>query len=63
MAKKDYFLPLLPASNSISRLIEARQTVEDITFPYEALEQQPKGWVFSNSRLIQADFVPVSRQP
>ena len=48
VAKKDYFLPLLPASNSISRLVEARHTAgqtgdEDATIPYEALEKQPAG--------------------
>lgn len=52
VAKKDYFLPLLPENNSISRLIEARHAAgqqgdEDFTIPYEALEQQPQGCVFS----------------
>lgn len=51
VAKKEYFLPLLPESNSINRLIEARRAAgeqgdEDITIPYEALEQQPEGCVF-----------------
>lgn len=52
VAKKDYFLPLLPGSNNINRLVEARRAAgqqgdEHITIPYEALEQQPEGWVFS----------------
>ena len=51
VAKKEYFLPLLPESNSINRLIEARRAAgeqgdEDITIPYEALKQQPEGCVF-----------------
>lgn len=56
VAKKDYFLPLLPENNSINRLIEARHAAgqqgdEDLTIPYEALEQQPQGCVFSASHL------------
>jgi hypothetical protein len=60
VAKKDYFLPLLPESNNIHRLVEARNAAgqqgdEDLTIPYEALEKQPDGWVFSvltSSKLI-----------
>jgi hypothetical protein len=60
VAKKDYFLPLLPESNNINRLLEARNAAgqqgdEDLTIPYEALEKQPHGWVFSvltSSKLI-----------
>lgn len=52
VAKKEYFLPLLPESNNINRLVEARRAAgqqgdEDITIPYEALDQQPEGWVVS----------------
>lgn len=48
VAKKEYFLPLLPESNSINRLVEARRAAgqqgdEVMTIPYEALEQQPEG--------------------
>ena len=48
VAKREYFLPLLPESNNINRLIEARRAAgqqgdEDITIPYEALEKQPEG--------------------
>ena len=48
MAKKEYFLPLLPESNNINRLVEAKRAAgqqgdEDMTIPYEALEQQPEG--------------------
>lgn len=48
VAKKEYFLPLLPESNNINRLVEARlaagqQGDEDLTIPYEALEEQPEG--------------------
>lgn len=49
VAKKEYFLPLLPESNNINRLVEAGRAVgqqgdEDLTIPYEALEQQPEGY-------------------
>lgn len=49
-AKKDFFLPLLPASNHISRLVEKEDQLEasvgnddDSTIPYEAIDVQPKG--------------------
>lgn len=49
LAKKDYFLPLLPANNHITRLAEARKAElngedEDLSIPYEAIEQQPQGY-------------------
>lgn len=52
VAKKDYFLPLLPESNHIGRLVEQHKHAEaakgtdsdaDMTVPYELLETQPKG--------------------
>ena len=52
VAKKEYFLPLLPESNHISRLVEqhgqaqAAQGADDHTdmaVAYEVLETQPKG--------------------
>ena len=49
-AKKEAFLPLLPESNYISRLVEKRDhSKPDIdndfrsTFPYETIDVQPKG--------------------
>ena len=49
-AKKDFFLPLLPESNHISRLTERRGQLHsnidndtDSTVPYESIEAQPKG--------------------
>ena len=47
VAKKDYFLPLLPEGNHVSRLVEQRKhsnSSNDITtVPYEALAKQPNG--------------------
>lgn len=50
IAKKDFFLPLLPESNYISRLLEKGDHSQpdldndtDSTVPYEAIEIQPKG--------------------
>ena len=47
VAKKDYFLPLLPDGNHVSRLVEQHKTSgssDDIaTVPYEALTKQPIG--------------------
>ena len=47
VAKKDLFLPLLPESNHIQRLVAQRQTSgtseEDLSVPYEAIEHQPAG--------------------
>lgn len=50
VAKKDYFLPLLPESNNIIRLVEERtksQQAEDLSIPYEAIKEQPEGYVIS----------------
>lgn len=48
VAKKNYFLPLLPDNNHISRLAEERSHGQDgetdLTVPYEALEHQPEGY-------------------
>ena len=46
VSKKDYFLPLLPSSNYITKLAEQRSQdgkSEDLTVPYEAITTQPKG--------------------
>ena len=45
IAKKEYFLPLLPEANQISRLIEQRNLVDgkDLVVQYEAIHAQPKG--------------------
>ena len=52
VAKKEYFLPLLPESNHIIKLVEqyghaqaakGADTDADMTVPYEVLETQPKG--------------------
>lgn len=47
VAKKDYFLPLLPETNHIKRLADERIHSEhgekDLSIPYEALEHQPLG--------------------
>lgn len=44
VAKKEYFLPLLPETNHITRLVEkADSTSKDYTVPYESIEMQPKG--------------------
>lgn len=43
--KKDYFLPLLPDNNHIIRLAEGRsESQKDLSIPYEALQQQPRGY-------------------
>ena len=44
VARKEYFLPLLPEGNHIQRLAEQRsQDQQDPSIPYEPLEHQPKG--------------------
>ena len=44
IAKKDYFLPLLPpAQNYVQKLVNSREGAEPQVVPYEALEHQPKG--------------------
>ena len=52
VAKKEYFLPLLPESNHVSKLVEqhghtqaakSADTGADMSVPYEVLETQPKG--------------------
>lgn len=52
VAKKECFLPLLPESNHVSRLVEQHEHAQaakgansnaDMTVPYELLETQPKG--------------------
>ena len=46
VAKKDYFLPLLPEGNHVQRLVEQRAEVydgiEELDTPYEALAEQPQ---------------------
>lgn len=51
VAKKDYFLPLLPESNQISRLVEERSQSdqsEDLSVAYEAIQHQPQGYTKSH---------------
>ena len=47
VAKKDYFLPLLPEGNHITRLVEQHKhsdsSDDTATVPYEALTKQPTG--------------------
>lgn len=47
VAKKDYFLPLLPETNHVKRLVDEHSHSEeggkDLSIPYEALEHQPQG--------------------
>lgn len=47
IAKKDLFLPLLPESNHVQRLVAQRQqsetTEEDLSVPYGIIEHQPAG--------------------
>ena len=47
VAKKDYFLPLLPEGNHVQRLVEQRHQeydgIEELDIPYEALSEQPRG--------------------
>lgn len=43
IAKKDYFLPLLPSHNYVQKLVDSREGAEPQVVPYEALEHQPKG--------------------
>ena len=49
VAKKGYFLPLLPDGNHVQRLVEQRAQVydgvEEFETPYEALSEQPRGQV------------------
>ncbi|KAJ9644614.1 hypothetical protein H2199_003577 [Coniosporium tulheliwenetii] len=43
VAKKEYFLPLLPAQNYVQKLVNTRDGTEPQIVPYKALERQPKG--------------------
>ena len=47
VANKDLFLPLLPEGNHIQRLVVQQQRGgkrgQDLSFPYEIIEQQPAG--------------------
>ncbi len=45
VAKREYFLPLLPEGNHIQRLAEQRGEGQhkDLSIPYEAFDHQPKG--------------------
>ena len=47
IAKKDYFLPLLPEGNHVQRLVDQRKEqygdVEELGVPYEAFTTQPQG--------------------
>lgn len=48
VAKKEYFLPLLPENNHISRLVEERNQpgeIEDLSIAYEAIQHQPQGYI------------------
>ena len=47
IAKKEYFLPLLPEGNHISKLVEQKTyqgIAEGLISPYEAIQTQPKGY-------------------
>ena len=50
IAKKEYFLPLLPESNHVQRLVDQRNEqyggVEELGVPYEAFNTQPQGYGF-----------------
>ena len=50
IAKKEYFLPLLPDSNHVQRLVDQRNElyggVKELGFPYEAFTTQPQGYGF-----------------
>lgn len=43
VAKKDYFLPLLPENNYIQKLVDKLGTDSGTITPYEIVQQQPKG--------------------
>jgi len=46
IAKKDYFLPLLPEGNHVQRLVDQHlldDDVEELGIPYEAISDQPQG--------------------
>ncbi|KAI9721935.1 MAG: hypothetical protein M1812_001892 [Candelaria pacifica] len=43
VAKKDYFLPLLPDNNYIHKLVDRLGADAEAIRPYEVLQQQPKG--------------------
>ena len=48
VAKKDFFLPLLPENNHVKKLVEQHESNvgQDATIiPYEAIEKQPLGYV------------------
>ena len=53
VAKKDYFLPLLPGNNHITRLVEERiesqEGDKDLSVPYVALEHQPRRYALTRS--------------
>lgn len=65
VAKKDYFLPLLPDKNHITRLAEERsegqEGEKDLSVPYEAFEHQPKGYALSIS-LVQTSLICLQRE-
>ena len=50
VANKHFFLPLLPKSNHIQRLIEERQGSpqydKDLSIPYQHIQKQPAGYLF-----------------
>lgn len=48
--KRDYFLPLLPEQNYITKLMENRpKSAQAEVTPYQNLDQQPKGYVMTLS--------------
>ena len=54
VAKKDYFLPLLPENNHVKKLVDQNQggsTEAEAVVPYELLDTQPEGQVQNHSRL------------
>ena len=58
IAKKNYFLPLLPEGNHIQRLVgqhSHNDDVEELEVPYEALCSQPQGYVH-----YRPDLTPVT---
>jgi len=48
VAKKDFFLPLLPEGNFVQRLVDQHGD-QDLGVPYEAIEKQPVGLVFARA--------------
>ena len=61
-AKSAYFLPLLPENNHIQWVLEQNPQDQDLSIPYEALENQPAGFVPCQQYLAIADIPTELRQ-